>query len=329
MGITVIIPAYNAQKTIKRCLESIVRQENSKILTEVLVIDDGSTDDTAQIVNAFAKQHGMVRLIQKKNGGVSSARNEGLRQAKGTYIIFCDSDDEIEPQMCNHLYQAIQKHDCDMVICGYTEKNQKSSLTRIPDTSLCQNVMNIRDTFDDLFYGFFLNVPWGRIFKRENITEMFDETMQNGEDIKFVLDYLGGHPCCLAISESLCLIHTENENSLSRNRIHVLNCVTQIQMNLEKFVMKYSIKADWKRLSDYCVSLIWSNIVDGKNLGQFSCTQGYQAINIDAEYQKYLRRLNPNKLINRMIKSLLQWNCGKMTIGFLWLLSRVKKLKGQ
>ncbi len=87
MSISIIIPAYNAEKTIERCLNSIRNQKDEEFIREVLIIDDGSTDSTGKIVEKFSKIDSRFQLIRKENGGVSSARNEGLRQATGEYII--------------------------------------------------------------------------------------------------------------------------------------------------------------------------------------------------------------------------------------------------
>nr|WP_296963754.1 glycosyltransferase family 2 protein [uncultured Mediterraneibacter sp.] len=305
MLISIIIPAYNAEKTIERCLESVRLQKDIEKIKEVLIVDDGSTDSTNEIVERFVKKDSRFRLIKKKNGGVSSARNEGIRQATGEYIIFCDSDDEIKSELCEELLSAIQKQKCDMAICGYTEIHSCDSISRIPKKSICESAKNIQYNFDELFYGFFLNVPWGRIFRAENIKCLFDESMQNGEDIKFVLDYLSEHPIVVGVEKALYVVHTENENSLSRFRMNALRSISKIQINLGNFVKENKIEADWGRLSDYCISLTWSNVVDGVNLGQFRCIEACSVIEIDDAYLELLESLKPTKRINKITKRIL------------------------
>lgn len=305
MLISIIIPAYNAEKTIERCLESVCLQKDIERIKEVLIIDDGSTDSTSEIVERFVKIDSRFKLIKKENGGVSSARNEGIRQATGEYIIFCDSDDEIKPELCEELLSAIQNKKCDMAICGYTEIHRCDSISRIPKKNICKSAKNIQYNFDELFYGFFLNVPWGKIFRAKNIKCLFDESMQNGEDIKFVLDYLSEHPIVVGVEKALYVVHTENENSLSRFRMNALRSISKIQINLGNFVKENKIEADWGRLSDYCISLTWSNVVDGVNLGQFRCIEACSAIEIDDAYLELLESLNPTKRINKITKRIL------------------------
>ena len=155
MLISIIIPAFNAEKTIGRCLESVRQQINMENIKEVLIIDDGSTDSTSEIVRSFEKRDSRFRLIEKENGGVSSARNEGIRQATGEYIIFCDSDDEMKPELCKELLCAIQKQRCDMAICGYTEIHSCDSYSRIPEKSICESTKNIQYNFDEILYLIF------------------------------------------------------------------------------------------------------------------------------------------------------------------------------
>lgn len=327
MSISIIIPAYNAEKTIERCLNSIRNQKDEEFIREVLIIDDGSTDSTGKIVEKFSKIDSRFQLIRKENGGVSSARNEGLRQATGEYIIFCDSDDEMKPELCTDLLHTIKTLNCDMVICGYTEIHNSGNISRIPNKEVCEKAENIQIKFDELFYGFFLNVPWGRIFKTEKIKHLFDESMQNGEDIKFVLDYLSENPSVAGISKELYVVYTENENSLSRFRMNALKSITKIQMNLGTFVKNNSIDADWIRLSDYCISLVWSNITDGVNLGQFKCIDACNVIEITNEYLEFLKSLQPAKCVNRITKSILLKNNKVLMILMFKMLCFMKRMK--
>ena len=327
MLISIIVPAYNAEKTIQRCLDSISAQIDMKNIKEVLVVDDGSTDATSEIVRTFEEKDSRFKLIKKENGGVSSARNEGLRQASGEYIVFCDSDDEMKPELCKELLNSIQQQKCDMAICGYVELHNNDNLSRVPGNNISKYVENIRYNFDELFYGFFLNVPWGKMFKNINIRHLFDESMQNGEDIKFVLDYLSENPLVTGVPKELYVVHTENENSLSRFRINALKSITKTQINLCYFIKDNNIQTDWGRLSDYCISLIWSNVIDGSNLGQFKPTEAYDVIELDDDYLNFLKSLNPNKMVNKITKTVLLLENKMLMIGLFEVLRTIKRMR--
>lgn len=115
--ISIIIPAYNISQYIGACLNSITQQ--TWIDLEIIVVDDGSTDHTAQIVELYAKKDQRIRLIRKKNGGVTSARLTGIRQATGEYIGFVDGDDVIEPDMYERLLSNAVNYQADISHCGY------------------------------------------------------------------------------------------------------------------------------------------------------------------------------------------------------------------
>lgn len=113
--ISVIIPAYNAEKSIDKCLRSILGGGYKNI--EVIVVNDGSTDNTKKIIKSICHQDQRVKLIDKENGGVGSARNRGLKEATGDYIAWCDADDWVEDDWLINMYDYMKKFDPDMVIC--------------------------------------------------------------------------------------------------------------------------------------------------------------------------------------------------------------------
>lgn len=118
--ISVIIPAYNVDKYLGRCLDSIRCQSYKDI--EIIVIDDGSTDGTAKICDDYAGKDNRIKVVHKKNEGVAEARNDALDLAGGSMIAFSDADDHYEPDMIKMLYDAMISHDADMAACGYYEE---------------------------------------------------------------------------------------------------------------------------------------------------------------------------------------------------------------
>lgn len=107
--ISVIIPAYNTARYLKKCVDSVCAQTYPQELMEVLIVDDGSTDDTPVIAQMLSSMHGNVRLIHRPNGGSSAARNTGIAESRGDYIGFVDSDDYIDPRMYETIVKLIDK----------------------------------------------------------------------------------------------------------------------------------------------------------------------------------------------------------------------------
>lgn len=114
--ISIIVPVYNVEKYLKKCIDSILTQTFEDF--ELILVDDGSPDNSGAICDQYAKKDTRVRVIHKENGGLSSARNAGIEVAQGKYLGFVDSDDYIAKDMYELLYNNIIKEDADMSICG-------------------------------------------------------------------------------------------------------------------------------------------------------------------------------------------------------------------
>lgn len=117
--ISIIVPIYNVEKYLPRCINSLLEQTLSDI--EIILIDDESPDNCPQLCNNYAKQDNRIKVIHKKNGGLGYARNSGLDIANGEYIMFVDSDDTIENDSCKHLYNIAKTYDAD-IVCGNFNK---------------------------------------------------------------------------------------------------------------------------------------------------------------------------------------------------------------
>ena len=115
--ISVVIPVYNVEDYVRKCIVSVINQTYSNL--EILVIDDGSTDHSGQICDELAATDGRIRVFHTFNGGLSAARNVGIDHATGFFIAFVDSDDWIEPDMYQFLYQQIIEYDADISVCSH------------------------------------------------------------------------------------------------------------------------------------------------------------------------------------------------------------------
>ena len=115
--VSVIIPAYNIEDYIGRCLDSVLSQTYKNL--EILVVDDGSSDCTGEILDDYEKKDQRIRVIHKENGGVSSARNIGIEAATGDYIGFVDGDDLMEPEMYKTLVNLLKEENADIAHCGH------------------------------------------------------------------------------------------------------------------------------------------------------------------------------------------------------------------
>ena len=119
--ITIIVPVYNSENYIRRCVDSVLRQSFEDF--ELLLINDGSTDGSLKILREYEKSDKRIRVINQENMGVAKTRNKGIKLASGKYIMFIDNDDYIENDYINKYYNSIKDTDYDIVIGGYKRKN--------------------------------------------------------------------------------------------------------------------------------------------------------------------------------------------------------------
>ena len=125
--VSVIIPVYNCSEYLPRCVDSLLKQTHDRL--EIILVDDGSTDGSSGICDRMAESDSRVSVIHKPNGGVSSARNAGIDEAKGEFITFADADDYVNPDHIGRLLDMIRRHDSDVAVCGYISEDEgKASL---------------------------------------------------------------------------------------------------------------------------------------------------------------------------------------------------------
>ena len=140
MQISVIVPVYNSEKYLEKCVDSILSQTYTDI--EVILVNDGSTDRSYSICEMFMKKDKRVITVHKENGGLSDARNAGLKIARGDYVTFIDSDDYIHTDMINEMYNALLKYEADFVSCGFVRIQEDDVYTKSEANDLNVKVYN-------------------------------------------------------------------------------------------------------------------------------------------------------------------------------------------
>lgn len=181
--ITIITPAYNAECYIERLIKSVLGQTYKDI--QFIIVDDGSTDRTPEICDSYSKEDSRMKVIHKKNEGVSKARNMALKNATGEYILFADADDWLEETMCAKMMETAIKNDLDIVISGY--KNYYEDSGKFEQVILKEySDMNFIELITNEYtkYGGF---PWNKLMKRKFITTLFDENVHYYENLLFFL----------------------------------------------------------------------------------------------------------------------------------------------
>lgn len=188
--VSIIVPVYNAQSSIKKCIESILSQTEKNF--EIILVDDGSKDDSLKICMDFCNQNERIKVIHQENGGVSTARNAGIDVVVGEWITFIDNDDYVGSSYLQDLIAAQKQNDADLAVAGYTIVNEKSG--KIENRKTVNNCMEIRQFVEHIneWEGFF-NGPFAKLFRSSIVHRYgirFPENVHIGEDKIFCSEYL-------------------------------------------------------------------------------------------------------------------------------------------
>lgn len=182
--ISVIVPVYNMERYLERCVNSIIQQTYKNL--EIILVDDGSTDASPQMCDAYARKDSRIKVIHKTNGGLSDARNAGLAIAMGEYIGYVDSDDWIEPQMYQYMYEACVQNNAQLAVCRYAKIYQDKTLKggNGSVTAFDREKMLYIYLCDDERYIVY-NSVWSKLFAREIVEGEWFPVGRNSEDIMY------------------------------------------------------------------------------------------------------------------------------------------------
>ncbi|MGM0874214.1 MAG: glycosyltransferase family 2 protein [Bacillota bacterium] len=213
--ISIIIPVYKVERYLQNCIDSILNQSFQSF--ELILINDGSPDNCGAICDAYAKEDNRIKVIHKKNEGVSIARNTGINISKGKYIMFSDADDYVEYNWCEEMYNTIVNYKCSLVISGFyiQNKRQNKSITITRSMSDVKKYCKLtKKDFFNLYEKHLLNSPCNKIYISKIIKDnniRFDENLSLGEDLLFNLDYFK------KINNKILMINLPLYNYILRN----------------------------------------------------------------------------------------------------------------
>ena len=181
--LSIIVPVYNVEDYLPKCIESLINQTYTNI--EIILINDGSTDGSGLICEAYSKDNNKVRVVHKANGGLSSARNAGLDVASGEYIAFVDSDDWLDIDMYKTLIELLESNDADIAACGFKEVFSDKTIFH-SDSGLITS-FNKEEAINSLVSdkNSVRFEVWNKVFKKELIDNLRFKDRQIFEDVYF------------------------------------------------------------------------------------------------------------------------------------------------
>lgn len=179
--ISIIVPIYNVEKYLKKCLESIINQNYENI--EIILVDDGSTDESGKIADAYQKIDHRIKVFHKKNGGLSDSRNFGLSKSKGKYVSFIDSDDYVAQDFIKTLYDNMLKYNVKISACSFIHIYEDGTTKHV----MKKNILEKYNTTEALIYlntmGYFNASCCNKLFEKELFTNLKFPTGKISEDL--------------------------------------------------------------------------------------------------------------------------------------------------
>ena len=222
--ISIIIPVYNVERYLNRCVESVLQETYPHI--EVLLIDDGSTDRCGALCDEWAEKDPRIRAVHKENGGISDARNKGLDIAAGEYVVFIDSDDYITADMVKKLYDALKENKADMSICNFLHVDEKGipiprlkSVLPIQDEVLSgtEAIIKLHSPTNGHWYGWHYSMAWNKLYKKSLFDDIRFPKGKFCEDV-FIAHRLYAICSRVACIRDICYYYTQRANSITSRR---------------------------------------------------------------------------------------------------------------
>lgn len=328
---SVIVPVYNASKYLKECIDSIIKQDYQQL--EIILIDDGSTDNSGEICDQYSKKDKRVKVIHKKNEGVSIARQTGVKSATGKYICCIDSDDWIAENYFEFFSSIIKEYSPEIVYCNYyTMVNEKKvKHEQQIEIGLYDKNKIIKNIFPILLENnkgdYFIPHLWAAVFKKELYEkyQVRNIKIDIGEDnaCNKCMIY---HATSIYLSNESLYYYRINSNSVtSGNKVYLWEGPSRIKSHIEKYINinEYDLKEQLYRHISHCLINV--------SISQFNKVEKYSQIK-----KEIISNLN-----NDEYKDVIE-NCKyKLTtknywatkalkhkkIAALWLYSKIRKLK--
>lgn len=235
--ISVIVPVYNVEQYLERCIDSIINQTYKNL--EIILVNDGSTDNSGQLCDELAKKDGRIRVIHKKNGGLSDARNVGVDEAKAELIGFIDSDDYIDEDMYELLINNLKAANADLSMCGHYDVYNNVLEAQVVDKKTWE--LSPQEAIKMVMEAKILSVTAvNKLYKKSLFSEIKFEIGKIAEDAFIMIKLLDKCNKIVATNEKkYYYVHRENSITTQKFSLKFLNVIEAYEQNKEIILEKY------------------------------------------------------------------------------------------
>lgn len=318
--LSIIIPIYNAEKYISKCVESIIGQTNDEI--EIILINDGSIDKTEAICKSYKEKCKNIIYIYQDNQGVSVARNNGIKHARGKYISFIDIDDEVKDNFIETIIKEIDKEDIELFMWGIEYQwINKNLIIKMETDKYDTKEYSIDDFATEIsryLNRYYFNFVWNKLYKRDVIIKndiKFDKRFQRSEDLLFNLEYIK-YIKDVKVLEDILYIH-KNTNKESITQAYDSNQYENekvIYVKMKETIEKLKCNNDYnvKNVDKYFINMsfsILSNLINrdyGLSYGEKR--QAVIKIMKDNELKVILQKNRDSRKLNKVLYFIIKNN---------------------
>lgn len=240
--ISVILPVYNTEKYVARCIESLIQQTCSDF--EVLIVDDGSTDSSPEICDSYARADSRIRVYHIENSGVSGARNYALERVEGDFISFMDSDDMVSPHYLEYLYKALVEHNASIATCHSVHFSDDEEIGTIDLTNNYTLIRSKDYSFREPYRHY---AVWGALYKKDVVSNLkFSPEYKVGEDTVFISEAIVRSTLIVDLDTKL-YCYNQRDDSLFHKR-YDQDYMTELDSR-NRIVELFSHNSIWSRAS--------------------------------------------------------------------------------
>lgn len=272
--VSIIVPVYNVEKYLNECIESIVNQSYENI--EILLINDGSTDFSGKMCDEWAKRDNRINVFHQKNKGISAARNLGIEKSKGEYLIFIDSDDYVDKNYVEYLYQSLVQNKTDMALCGFNYVNEDGEYIADSTCTLKNNII----TRNQMFWNLKLENSWyylmscNKIYKKSFFDKVKYPEGKVHEDVA-IFHYLVEQTEKISIIQTPLYYYRKRLNSITNTKKDIKRSVDIFDIEVERY--RFFLKKGETELSFYFLKRAYSEVL--QVMKNFSFNENKEIIN--------------------------------------------------
>lgn len=306
--LSIIVPVYNVEKYLEKCLDSLANQTLKD--KEIIIINDGTKDNCQKIIDKYTKKYSFMKSYVKQNGGLSSARNYGIKKAIGEYLAFVDSDDYVTVDMYEKMYEKAKQKDYDMVVCdlNYIYPNKKVRAI----SNIKKDTINIKKAMLNIY-----PVAWNKIFKRSNIKDIFFKEGIWFEDVEYLYRVLPQIKSIGVVHEPFYQYLQRDGSITKRIDERIYNYIDNMNGLILHYKKNNIYKEYYQELEYVYVRYLYATFI--KQATCFDKKEYYNAVNLAIyNVKKNFPNYKKNKYFYYSIKGMYLLTFNKLYARILW-----------